>query len=76
MSYGKGKPMTETLQEQAQGLRDYAEALDLSIGATVRAYGSGVRPAWVSEDIAIDTMLRDQALAEADRIEKSASEPK
>ena len=53
-----------------------AEALDLSIGATVRAYGSGVRPSWVSEDIAIDTMLRDQALAEADRIEKSASEPK
>ena len=68
--------MTETLHEQAQGLRDYAEALDLSIGATVRAYGSGVRPSWVSEDIAIDTMLRDQALAEADRIEKSASEPK
>ena len=68
--------MTETLQEQAQGLRDYAEALDLSIGATVRAYGSGVRPSWVSEDIAIDTMHRDQALAEADRIEKSASEPK
>jgi len=29
--------MTETTQEQAQGLRDYAEALDLSIGATVRA---------------------------------------
>tara|TARA_R110000803_G_scaffold48850_1_gene101671 strand:+ start:544 stop:774 length:231 start_codon:yes stop_codon:yes gene_type:complete len=76
MSYGERKPMTETLQEQAQGLRDYAEALDLSIGATVRAYGSGVRPSWVSEDIAIDTMLRDQALAEADRIEKSASEPK
>jgi hypothetical protein len=68
--------MTETLHEQAQGLRDYAEALDLSIGATVRAYGSGVRPSWVSEDIAMDTMLRDQALAEADRIEKSASEPK
>ncbi|MAD65941.1 MAG: hypothetical protein CMK24_00840 [Porticoccaceae bacterium] len=68
--------MTETLHEQAQGLRDYAEALDLSIGATVRAYGSGVRPAWVSEDIAMDTMLRDQALAEADRIEKSSSEPK
>jgi hypothetical protein len=68
--------MTETLHEQAQGLRDYAEALDLSIAATVRAYGSGVRPSWVSEDIAIDTMLRDQALAEADRIEKSSSEPK
>jgi len=68
--------MTETLQEQAQGLRDYAEALDLSIGATVRAYGSGVRPSWVSEDIAIDTMNRDQALAEAERIEKSSSELK
>ena len=61
--------MTETLQEQAQGLRDYAEA-------TVRAYGSGVRPSWVSEDLAIDTMNRDQALAEADRIEKSSSELK
>ena len=68
--------MTETTQEQAQGLRDYAEALDLSISATVRSYGSGVRPAWVSEDIAIDTMNRDQALAEADRIEKSSSELK
>ena len=57
--------MTEgEIRERIAGLQAYVESEERSIAQTIKTYGTGVRPSWVSADIAIDQGHVDRAKAE------------
>lgn len=52
-------------RDSAQTTAEYYQS---RISSTLDRYGDGVRPSWVSEDIALDGAARDRWQAEADAL--------
>lgn len=56
-------------QQAADTLRGMADRLDRQSQILIERYGQGVRPSWVSEELAINGMYAQKYRTEADQIE-------
>ena len=61
------KPMSKTKADYIAGLQSYINSKQREIDGLIRDYGHGVRPSWVSTDLALawDAIARmEQAIKE------------
>lgn len=56
-------------KDEIDSLRQYANTLDAEIAQLERRYGTGIRPAWVGDEIGIKFHYAARARAKADEKE-------